>query len=107
MTLEYFLIFCVLVEALLRFLPSVTDTFLEYRTKNLMIERNKQRLIPFVGLIKTYHFFFDDVNKATYPYNPPSYSIVWHVFLSGDLSVLSGGTVILLTLVTTNTISRC
>jgi len=43
-------------------------------------------------------------------YNPPTYSIGRHVFLSGNLSVLSGGTVILLTLVTINIIyiiSRC
>ena len=43
-------------------------------------------------------------------YNPPSYSIGRFVFLSGILSVLSGGTVILLTLVTINIISiisRC
>ena len=31
--LEYFLTFCVLVEAVLSFLPSVTDSWLEYRTK--------------------------------------------------------------------------
>jgi hypothetical protein len=31
------------------------------------------------------------------PYNPPSKSMGRHVFLSGTLSVLSGGTVILLT----------
>jgi len=38
-------------------------------------------------------------------YNPPSYSIGRHVFfLSGILSVLSGGTIILLTLVTMNII---
>jgi len=44
------------------------------------------------------------------PYNAPSYSIGRHVFLSGNLGVLSGGTVILLTLVTMNIIyiiSRC
>jgi len=35
-------------------------------------------------------------------YNPPSYLIGRHVFLSGNLSVLSDGTVILLTLVTIN-----
>ena len=43
-------------------------------------------------------------------YNPPDYSIGRHVFLSGILSVLSGGTVNLLTLVTMNIIyinSRC
>jgi len=34
--LEYFLTFCVLIEALLMFLPSMTDSWLEYRTKNLM-----------------------------------------------------------------------
>jgi hypothetical protein len=50
MALEYFLTFCVLVEALLRFRPSVTDSWLEYRTKNFMTEHDKQRLIPFVGL---------------------------------------------------------
>jgi len=37
-------------------------------------------------------------------YNPPGYLIGLHVFLSGNLSVLSGGTVILLTLVTVNII---
>ena len=37
-------------------------------------------------------------------YNPPGYSIGRHVFLSGILSVLSGGTVNLLTLVTMNII---
>jgi hypothetical protein len=37
-------------------------------------------------------------------YNPPSYSIGRHAFLSGILSVLSGGTVNLLTLVTVNII---
>ena len=43
-------------------------------------------------------------------YNPPGYSIGRNVFLSGILSVLSGGTVNLLTLVTMNIIyinSRC
>ena len=43
-------------------------------------------------------------------YNPPSYSIGRHVFLSGNLSVVSGATIILLTLVTINIIhinSRC
>ena len=43
-------------------------------------------------------------------YNPPGYSIGRHVFPSGILSVLSGGTVILLSLVTMNVIyiiSRC
>ena len=38
-------------------------------------------------------------------YNPPDYSIGRHVFLSGILSVLSGGTVNLLILVTMNFIS--
>ena len=37
-------------------------------------------------------------------YNPPGYSIGRHVFLSGILSFLSGGTVNLLTLVTMNII---
>ena len=37
-------------------------------------------------------------------YNPPSYSIGRHVFLSGILSVRSGGRVNLLTLVTMNII---
>ena len=38
-------------------------------------------------------------------YNPPDYSIGRHVFLSGILSVLSGGTVNLVILVTMNFIS--
>ena len=45
--------------------------------------------------------------KEHLPYTvlqPPSYSIGRHVFLSGILSVLSGGTVNLLTLVTMNII---
>jgi len=39
-----------------------------------------------------------------YSYNPPGYLIGRHVFLSGILSVLSGGTEISLTLVTLNII---
>jgi len=66
MALEYFPTFRVLFEALLRFLPSVTNTLLDYRTKNLMTKRNKQRLIRFFGLI-TPITGFDDVNKAAYP----------------------------------------
>ena len=48
--------------------------------------------------------------RASPLYKPPDYSIGRHVFLSGILSVLSGGTVNLLTHVTMNIIfiiSRC
>jgi len=45
------------------------------------------------------------INKTDFEYyNPPSYPFGRHVFLSGILSVLSGGTVILLTLFTINII---
>ena len=51
------------------------------------------------------HLEFESRSWAAIYYNPPDYSIGRHVFLSGILSVLSGGTVNLLILVTMNFIS--
>jgi hypothetical protein len=93
----------------------VVSSFWSYKTQFQLFCMNKVILLA-QQLMHIHKIFYIKTFKITPKYfdpkiyNPPTYSIGRHVFLSGNLSVLSGGTVILLTLVTINIIyiiSRC